>query len=681
MNDLADDAPTSRATASALGEAEIRLRRAYYQAPAQQFMSDDTTAILGALVEAHGFAVETLQRNAWQHQIRNLKPQLLAFPNSQIFFEFAIPRMGKRVDVLLLIEGIIFVVEYKVGLKSHQSHAIDQALDYAVDLKNFHEGSHTRKIVPVLVATAANDHEVDDRWYEDQVAYPQRTNATSLSSVLSYFVDHHGARDLDAGAWTNSTYKPTPTICEAAQALYAGHNVSEISRSDAGAINLSRTANCIAQIISQSKANRRKSICFVTGVPGSGKTLAGLNIASQQIQTEEDEHAVFLSGNGPLVTVLREALARDEVERSKASAKPDRLSKKAALSKASAFIQNIHHFRDENLRSDQPPIEKVVLFDEAQRAWSLHQASRFMREKRGLEDFSMSEPSFLLSVMDRHPDWCAVICLIGGGQEINTGEAGLAEWFDAIRTNFRSWDVHVSKELSTSDHFGTEELLPLLDGLTVTFEPDLHLSVSVRSFRSEKVSAFVHALIEGDSVKAKQVLSHLHNFPIVLTRDLDAARSWLKAQARGSERFGLVASSNAQRLKALGVDIRVKIDPANWFLNDKDDVRSSYFMEDVATEFDIQGLELDWVGVCWDANFRREDDGWGLYQFKGSRWMNVNDASKQAYLKNAYRVLLTRARQGMVICIPEGNAADPTRKPEYYDPIYRYLRSCGLPLI
>jgi hypothetical protein len=657
------------------------LQRAYYQASSNEFISRDPEAILGELVKAHRFDTDVLQSGAWQHQINAIEHLLSSHPSADVLFEFSIPRMGKRADVVLLEGGVIFVLEYKVGESSYPRHALDQALDYATDLKNFHEGSHHRKIVPVLVSTKAPDIPIVDEWFEDGVSHVQCANDTTLSAIIDYFISNHGCDDLDHADWIASTYKPTPTICEAAQALYAGHDVSDISRSDAGAINLSKTAECIAQIIERSKSSVRKSICFITGVPGSGKTLAGLNLANQRRNSHDDEHAVFLSGNGPLVTVLREALARDEVDRIKLDPSQDNITKRAALTNASVFIQNIHHFRDENLRTEKPPIEQVVVFDEAQRAWTLQQTSRFMREKRGLDEFSMSEPEFLLSVMDRHSDWCAIICVIGGGQEINTGEAGIGEWFDALRGSFGHWDIFVSEELSNSEHFGGENLKDHMRDLPIKNEPDLHLNVAVRSFRSEKVSNFVHNLIEGDNASAHSLMSSLNDYPMVLTRDIDAAKSWLQGMARGSERYGLVASSKAHRLRAIGPDVRVSIDPATWFLNDNMDVRSSYYLEDIATEFDIQGLELDWVGMCWDANLRRDADEWGLFHFKGSKWTNVNDPAKRSYLINSYRVLLTRARQGMVICVPHGDPNDQTRLPEFYDPIYDYLRRCGIPAL
>ncbi len=463
---------------------------------------------------------------------------------------------------------------------------------------------------------------------------------------------------------------------EAAKALYQGHGVEEISRSDAGAINLSLTGRAIGEAIALAKRDHRKIVCFVTGVPGSGKTLAGLNLATDRMRVDEKEHAVFLSGNGPLVEVLREALARDEVESSKTEGRA--LTKKAARMKASAFIQNIHHFRDDNLESTSPPVEKVVVFDEAQRAWTQEQTARFMREKRQQPDFDMSEPEFLLSVMDRHTDWCVVVCLVGGGQEINTGEAGLASWFHALGSRFPHWRVHYSGQIDSPEYQNGGGSNIKIQGVETSRCPELHLGVSVRSYRAEHVSQFVAEIISGDAKSAKRSISRLSRYPIVLTRNLGAARIWLRQQARGSERYGLVASSNALRLKPEGLHVKSSIQPANWFLNNKDDVRSSFSMEDVPTEFDIQGLELDWVGVCWDANFRFGPNGWEHYSFSGTKWLNMNDAIRRRYLANAYRVLLTRARQGMVIFVPKGDPRDRTRPPSFYEGIFEFLVHCGL---
>jgi hypothetical protein len=567
-------------------------------------------------------------------------------------------------------------LEYKVGADAYGAAGIDQVLDYAIDLKNFHSASHHRPIVPVLVATEAPTVVAEVVWYPDRVAEPLCANSRSLGAILGSFSEE-SVESVDPIDWCAGSYKPTPTIVEAARALYQGHNVQEISRSDAGAINLSLTSEAIGEAIEKAKRDQRKVICFVTGVPGSGKTLAGLNLATERMRVDEEEHAVFLSGNGPLVEVLREGLARDEVSQAKAEGR--RLTKKDALTKVRAFIQNIHHFRDDNLEDLSPPVEKVVVFDEAQRAWNEEQTARFMREKRQQPGFEMSEPEFLLSVMDRHQDWCVVVCLVGGGQEINTGEAGLSSWFGALEDSFTDWLVCYSDRIDGPEYMNGSGALVRLQGVESSVRSDLHLGVSVRSFRAENVSKFVGEIIESNCESARDIFADLANYPIVLTRDLDAARTWLRRMARGTERYGLVASSNALRLRPEGLHVKSKTQPPNWFLNDKRDVRSSFAMEEVATEFDIQGLELDWVGMCWDANFRWGEDGWEYYTFSGTTWKNMYDETRRRYLANAYRVLLTRARQGMVIFLPEGDPDDPTRPPAYYDGTVEFLLRCGVP--
>jgi Schlafen group 3, DNA/RNA helicase domain len=481
---------------------------------------------------------------------------------------------------------------------------------------------------------------------------------------------------LDPTAWATSGYKPTPTIIEAAQALYRGHRVEDITRADAGAKNLSKTTACLTQIIEDAKAQHRKAICFVTGVPGAGKTLAGLNLVTQRTKVHEEEHAVFLSGNGPLVEVLREALTRDEQAQALLVNKP--IKRADATRKVEPFIQNIHHFRDANLVTDAAPDEHVAVFDEAQRAWDKNQTAKFMAQKKGIPNFDMSEPQFLIQVMDRHSDWCTIVCLIGGGQEINAGEAGLTEWFLALKRSFPEWLIYTSPELTHRDYHWGQDLASVIADHTHQIHQGLHLSVSVRSFRAEKLSEFVGALVHGEADNARSIYQHIEaTYPIVLTRDLAHAREWLRSQARGSERFGLVASSGASRLKPEGINVHEKIDATYWFLNGKTDVRSCYYLEDPATEFDIQGLELDWVGVCWDADFRFVNARWSHHKFRGTAWQNVNNISQRSYLANAYRVLLTRARQGMVIYIPPGES-DPTRPPEFYEGTAAYLEKCGL---
>jgi hypothetical protein len=456
--------------------------------------------------------------------------------------------------------------------------------------------------------------------------------------------------------------------------LYQGHSVDDISRSDAGAYNLSKTFEEITKIIGSSKRTNCKSICFLTGVPGAGKTLAGLNLANQYRDRAGANHAVFLTGNGPLVEVLQEALSRDDVEQNRQNGV--KISKDRSKTKSRAFVQNIHHFRDEGLKSEKPPSERVVVFDEAQRAWTLEQTASFMKRKKGIDSFKMSEAEFLISYMDRHQEWATIVCLIGGGQEINRGEAGIKEWVSAIKRSFPHWHCFVSSKLEDKEVLNT---LEADQGLRVTYSDALHLSVSVRTFRSEKLSEFVKALLDLDTEKARSLYEELkYNYPIVLTRNISRAKDWIRSRARGTERFGLIASSGGIRLRPEGIHVKSEIDPKNWFLNDSTDVRSSYYMEEVATEFDVQGLELDWSLVAWDADLRITNSEWSYRSFKGTKWTEIKKSENKEYLKNAYRVLLTRARQGMVIFIPEGNDQDNTRLLEFYSGTFSYLRSLGI---
>ncbi len=654
--------------------------RYYYAADVATFLNADPDSILGTLARGHVFALEDLQRNTWSSQIQILQDKLSDFHEGHIAFEYGIPRMGKRADVVLLYKDIIFVIEFKVGASSFDRSAVDQALDYAVDLKNFHEQSHDRVLVPILCATKAPSLPIEDSPFDDGVYNVIKCNVETLAPTITAFSKNIPVGEtLDIRQWLASIYKPTPTIIQAAQALYQGHSVDNISRSDASAINLSRTTNALTQIIEYSKQHQRKAICFVTGVPGAGKTLAGLNIANQRHNFDNNEHAVFLSGNGPLVDVLREALARDEVATQKSLG--NSYTKKQALAKTSAFIQNIHHFRDDSMATSKPPNEKIVIFDEAQRAWTLEQTSQFMARKKGKQDFNQSEPEYLISVMDRHEDWSVIICLIGGGQEINTGEAGLPEWFRAVGKRYRHWDVFVSGRLTDREYnHGVADIFELLSEDQLNVESDLHLGVSLRSFRSELLASFVKAALDGNTSLAKNICPKLiSKYPIFVTRDFDLAKQWLRHNSRGTESIGVLAHSGAYRLRPYGIHVKSQIDPKVWFLNERTDVRSSDFLEEAGTEFDVQGLELDWICLAWSATLRRVDGAWQYKAFKGSKWQSVKNETRQHYLLNAFRVLLTRARQGMIIFIPKGDQADQTRLPEFYDETFEYLKEIGIP--
>ena len=651
----------------------------YFKDTIESFLQKNTSEIIGSITLSNEFDSTLFQNKAWKEQIEILKSAVDGY-NGTIFFEFSIPRMGKRVDAIVIINNVVFVIEFKVGENKFHTYQIEQVWDYALDLKNFHKPSHHAVLVPILVATESKHSfiEIYTTSHNDNLILPIKTNkedlAIAIKNTLQFFEDKE---IIDGEIYEKGSYAPTPTIIEAAVSLYNSHSVEEITRSDAEAINLTKTTSAISEIINNAKSQNEKAICFVTGVPGAGKTLVGLKVATSHLDEEKGSQSVYLSGNAPLVAILQEALARDKVRREEELG--NKVKKGEAKQAVKSFIQIIHHYRDAYLVNLEPPYDHVAIFDEAQRVWNKEQTIKFMKQKKNQPDFKFSEPEFFISCLDRHKDWAVIICLVGGGQEINTGEAGISEWLNAVKDDFPDWKVYISPNLTDSEYSAIESINILKQHSEVKFDNDLHLAVSMRSFRAENVSLFVKNILDLNKEEAQRTLSQIsENYPIVLTRDLSKAKSWLKEKARGSERYGLIVSSQAQRLKPYAIDVKSPMNPVNWFLDGKDDVRSSYFLEDVATEFQIQGLELDWACVTWDGDLRYSKTEWKTFGFKGSKWQNINQPERKRYLINAYRVLLTRARQGMVIVIPEGNAEDHTRKSEYYDPTFEYLKEIGI---
>ncbi len=654
--------------------------RAWYGASISDFLQSQPDAVLGRLTANCDFALIPTQRDAWMSQVHFLRSHLTGLSGS-LFLEFNIPRMGRRIDAVLLIGPVVFAIEFKVGERTFDRAAVDQVWDYALDLKNFHEASHHVSIVPILIATeAAESAPMTLETDADKVFRPISVNAGGFREVIDFALRRITGSALDDQQWSSAPYHPTPTIVEAARALYAQHSVEAIARFDAGAQNLHVTSRRIEDLVDEAREKRRKLICFVTGVPGAGKTLVGLNVATRRREVDQPTHAVFLSGNGPLVAVLREALTRDEVARRKKQGEKVRKGKVGESVKT--FIQNVHHFRDDALIESGPPIEHVVIFDEAQRAWNLKETASFMHRKKKRPGFSQSEPEFLISYMDRHEDWAVIICLVGGGQEINRGEAGIDAWLAAVNTAFPKWHMYISSRLTDREYAAGRALDSVRQRQDAHLDDCLHLAVSMRSFRAENVSAFVKALLDCEKQKAREAFSMVADrYPIAVTRDLSRAKQWIRDHARGTERFGMVASSKAQRLKPHAIDIRVDVDPVPWFLNAREDTRSSYYLEDAATEFQVQGLELDWTCVTWDGDFRFKDSEWSYHDFRGDRWTNISNEQNRIYLRNAYRVLLTRARQGMVIFVPAGESTDPTRACSFYDSTFNYLTELGIPVL
>ena len=665
-----------------------RLNAAFYANSVDAFLRASDDEVYAPLASPHGYTLAPEQLSAWRLQLPVLRAALAspeaAAPAPWIHLEFDIPRLGRRVDAVLVTSTAVIPIEFKVGAKKFQQADYEQAWDYGLDLKNFHAPSHAAAIFPILCATDAPKS--DRRWkppHADGVRPPFCCNAAGLGPAIALALDEAGtaAAPITPSTWGTGSYSPTPTIIEAARSLYARHTVHDITRSDAGAVNLAVTSAAVERIIAGAREGRRKAIVFVTGVPGAGKTLVGLNVATRHGSRDDAAHAVFLSGNGPLVAVLREALARDDLDRAKLTDPRARIG--TSRTAVRAFIQNVHHFRDATLRDPAAPADHVVVFDEAQRAWDARQLASFMKRKKGLPGFTQTEPELLIGAMERHADWAVVVCLVGGGQEINTGEAGISAWLDGVRTLFPGWDVFISPHLTDSEYAASGALERLsgsrAGAARATFEPALHLATSMRSFRAEHLSRFVKALLDGEAELGRELFAEFRShYPIVLTRSMRAARRWIRRQRRGTERAGLVASSSAQRLKPHAIDIRVNIDPVHWFLSPPRDTRSSLYLEDAATEFQVQGLELDWTIVTWDADLRWRGSDWSFHSFRGAKWTDVKKPERRQYLKNAYRVLLTRARQGMVIFVPPGAKRDRTRSPAFYGGVCEYLTELGI---
>ena len=680
------------------------MERFYYGKTIAEFLAEEPEAIFGALSQAESFDTARDQKNAWNEEIGLLKSILQGY-NGDVFFEYSIPRLGKRVDVILLINGVVLCLEFKAGAERFETADKEQVWDYALDLKNFHEPSRDLFVAPVLVATDAPDEpfELATCNYDDKVYAPLQANASTLKEAIVKVVDATPKANVEGMNWARGRYSPTPTIIQAASALYAKHNVESITRCDAGE-NLKVTTDFILGIIDHAKANNEKCICFVTGVPGAGKTLVGLNVAMKQF--EKKEPAVYLSGNKPLVDVLTEALARDKVKQEREAGNQYTLT--TARREVKSFIQIIHHYRDNALAKLKMPIrdgkleideakakkheedgysevEHVAIFDEAQRLWDQPHLSAWLARKKGVQNFPMSESEFLIWSLDLRPDWAVVVCLVGGGQEINSGEAGIAEPIRAANDTFPNWNVFISPQLTAKEYAEGNVDALLETNPKVQKNVSLHLATSMRSFRAENLSNFVGQLLDRDASAAKTTYAEFcANYPIMLTRDLAKAKAWLRKVSGGSERYGMICSSQAFRLRPLAIDVRAKPNIVDWFLDDITDIRSSLFLEDVATEFDIQGLELDWSCLIWDGDFQYAPDGWIQKDFSGGKWKNINAPERRAFQVNAYRVLLTRARKGMIICVPEGDRGHPpddTRRPEFYDETYKYLCSLGLKVL
>lgn len=679
------------------------MSKAYYSASIRQFLSESRDSIVGKLNSVFEFDREINQGEAWDEEIAMLKEVLAGrddWSDGGVLFEYTIPRLCGRIDAVVLLSQTVFVIEFKVGEKTYPADAKKQVLHYCLDLKYFHQGTKSVEIVPVLVCTRAKKEEVlPGMFWEDIRQIACVNNAGNLRALIDKRVAV-GGRQIPVESWMNSKYEPTPTIIEAAIALYEHHDVRDITRTsdDEKATNLTTTTVAIRRIIAHARENSEKAICFVTGVPGAGKTLVGLNLATdRELNREAGTRPVFLSGNGPLVEVLQKALQRDARNRKKlissllnasGGGKPsDEVKQYFSFAINKTFVQDVFGFRKTYLEGCEADC-RIAIFDEAQRAWTL---SKMIRKAHHHE----AEPTCLIRQLDKNKDWAVIVCLVGNGQEIHDGEAGIVEWLKALNDQFPHWKVHMSGELELhptrfdvdreEDGYTVETQIRVLkESRRMYLEPSLHLGVNLRSFRSEKVSELANAIVDNQPEAAKALLRQVQpHYPIVMTRDLEKAKQWVRQQSKRVdrlylERFGLLASSGAVRIRPEGILVPVDMKVATWFLGEESEVDSSFYLELAASEFKVQGLEIDYAILIWEADYRYQWGKFSTYRFVGEKWTKVQNVTRKNYLKNAYRVLLTRARQGFVIYVPKGDTEDHTRKPEFYDSTYAYLASIGI---
>ncbi len=701
-----------------------------YASTISDFFCKSEEEIVYALMENSEFSsTRRTTIDSWHEEVRTIRIALDSYKDHPGFiaFEYTIPRVGGRIDCIIGLKGILFVLEFKTGEEQSVDADKEQLIQYVTDLKNFHFESYDIPIAPIWVVPSA---ELDvchiTKPKTNKLIFSTSTvcNNTIADCIHKVLSKDLGILDaIDMNNWLYSPYCPTTSIVDAARKLYANNTVENINRSDAKGEDLIRTTNTLLQLIEQAKARKEKYLCLITGVPGAGKTLIGLSVATMyhtedNLKKGKENRSVYLSGNRPLVMVLQEALARDAYAREfarltnqygrkpkKSELKEENVTKTEIRSKIKQFIQLVPAWRKEYLRGvlvDESggevkilkndnylyngegdyfiPYDHVSIYDEAQRAWDKKENSSYIRKKEAhLRNFpEWSEPRFLISCMDRHPDWAVYICLIGNGQDINHGEAGTVEWIRSIK-HFSNW-----KTFAPLDIMNDPEVATILPEINIEYLDGLHLSTDLRSIRAENLACFVDDLLNFKREHAIELLKELHRYPIRITRDINKAKLWVKEHAREDERYGALASSKGQRLKPDALTLlppnSSEVEVTHWFLGDNKDVQSSYYMEEVATEFQVQGLELDWAIVAWDADMRFDSttSSWKQYSFRGSKWMNINNEKIRKYQINAYRVILTRARRGMVIYVPKGNPEDHTRNPKFYDGTYQYFKQLGI---
>ena len=470
--------------------------KAYYCNSIPGFIKDTSDSIVGQLVR-HAFEINTDQRDAWNNQISELQRRLEECGmEGDIIFEYDIVRLGKRIDVILLIRHMIFSLEFKNGKDVFTAQDAQQAEDYAIDIKNFHKESEDLYVCPILIATNAKPYSKDQssECYPDKQVHLQRENIETLIPKLTAISDMYGDDgEIDFEKWFNSPYYPTPTIIAAAVEAYSSHNLSEIAQSEAGQDNINLCEQKINEIVEYAEKNNKKCVCFVTGVPGAGKTLVGLDVVAKNLDKGAGNLSVYLSGNGPLVEVLREALKR--------SVKEKKQYNRETAAAINALIQSSFAFKKDNSLHNHPTAENILIFDEAQRVWNQEKMTR----KHDDPALAVSEPHLLYSIMDRHEDWAVMICLVGLGQDIYDGEVGINEWFRCGVHDFQDWEMFYSPDIFGQVEDKNIDKTMILECKRCHPIPALHLKTSIRSFRADKQCQFVDNLLDNNPKKAKEI--------------------------------------------------------------------------------------------------------------------------------------------------------------------------------
>ena len=664
---------------------------AYYCDTIDAFLGTEARVILERLLMAspdEDYLPE--QEHAWKEEIRCLQARLSELKASgYIVFEYNIVRMAKRIDVVLLLRNVVYSLEFKVG-QEYTVESMEQALDYALRLRNFHKMSNDMFICPILIATKEEKTFLNIRDDQKTIGL-QKTNDKKLGEVIKRIDACYGDDgEFDFNRWFWSAYHPSPSIIEAAIDAFNSVPVASIARSEAGQEGIDSCVACVHKVIEYAQKEHKKCLCFVTGVPGAGKTLVGLDVAAQHSRPEDDLYSVYISGNKPLVSVLQEALARAWLEAGAVE------NKNRGIRRAASLIQHAYTFRNAYLNNPQTPTEHILIFDEAQRVWNKEKVDdTYLKSKQGSVTTlpHASEAELAIRFMDRHEDWAVIVCLVGLGQDIHNGEVGVYGWFHPLLDRYRDWEAFYAPALFGNTDNDKSELLAISRFPGSHEEAGLHLSVSVRSFRAEKVSEFINELVENRPQNANKLLNDLlKKYPIFVTRNLSLAKEWVTKIKAGTERIGVIASSMADEILQNGIKPPPFKYPywPDWFLsNDSSDERSSNSLTMAATEFDIQGLEIDWAVVAWGADFQYKNGAFVPHKLTKRGWIpaldyrfkNSTSQEKAQWMLNAYRVNLTRARQGMVIYVPQGcDSAFESNYHGYYDDVFAYLtQRVGIP--